>query len=188
MTKYQIDSIQNWPPFEHGGTQFSLSHLNVHEITFEGLKHSYTFVVTYGLHCFAKDDTSYNIPLIYEDGREKIRVCMERYEASKQIKNILQKLPTMALYHTAAEKFFTLDMMNSATGQVEPYKICVAFYKEKRLLRMHILSAFFARTGPGALGVAIPNKSVSIFKIALDTAASPRHAMGPKEARNRIKK
>ena len=66
---------------------------------------------------------------------------MERYEASKQIRNILVNLPSMSLYHTDAEKYFTLHMMNSATKQIEPYKICVAFFKENRLLRMHILSA-----------------------------------------------
>ncbi|WP_200929802.1 hypothetical protein [Erwinia sp. Leaf53] len=135
----------------------------------------------------AKDATAWNISFRYEDGREKIAICMERYEASKQLRHILKNLPAMNLYHTAAEKFFTLDMMNSATGQVEPYKICIAFYKEKRLLRMHILSAFFVREGPGAPGVPVPNKSVSIFKIAMDTAKRPKTAAMPKEARNRYR-
>jgi hypothetical protein len=79
-------------------------------------------------------------------------------------------------------------MMNSATGQLEPYKVCIAFYKEKRLLRMHILSAFFVRTGPGSPGVPIPNKAVSLFKVATDTVGQNRkHARIPKEANNRFK-
>lgn len=110
---------------------------------------------------------------------------MERYEASKQIRQILPNLPTIGLYQTTAEKFFTLHMMNSATNQVEPYKICVAFFKEKRLLRMHILSAFFARTGAGAPGEPIPNKMVSVFKVAMDTVKKPRNSGIPKEANNR---
>lgn len=188
MAKYQIDSIQHWPAFKYDGMSYSLIHLNAHEITFKGQKHSYTFVVTYGLHCFAKADTPYNIPLSYEDGREKITICMERYEASKKIPQILASLPRMPLFQTSAEKFFTLNMMNSATGLVEPYKICIAFYKEKRLLRMHILSAFFARSGPGSSGIPVANKSLSVFKVAMEVAKSPRNAGGPKEANNRYKK
>ncbi|MCE0802962.1 hypothetical protein LVQ77_22110, partial [Buttiauxella sp. S04-F03] len=177
-----------WPSFEHGGVSYSLSHLDAHEITYKGEKQDFKFVVTYGLHCFAKDATPFNIPLVYEDGREKITICMERYEASKQIRHILANLPDMLLYQTVAEKYFTLDMMNSATGQLEPYKICIAFYKEKRLLRMHILSAFFVRTGPGAPGVPIPNRAVSVFKVASETAGKPnKHAWTPKEANNRKK-
>lgn len=185
VAKYHIDSVQNWAPFEHGGVSHSLAHLDAHEITYKGNKADYTFVVTYGLHCFAKDQTPFNIPVTYKDGRESKTICMERYEASKQLRNILPNLSAMSLYQTTEEKFFTLHMMNSATNQVEPYKICVAFFKEKRLLRMHILSAFFARTGPGAPGEAIPNKSVSLFKVAMDTVKRPRDSGKPKEANNR---
>lgn len=188
MAKYQIESIQSWEPFDHDGVTYSLAHLDAHEITYEGVTQKFTFVVTYGLHCFAKENTPYVIPVIYHDGREQKTVCMERYEASKHIRQILENLSTMTLFQTTAEKFFTLQMMNSATGRVEPYKVCIAFYKEKRLLRMHILSAFFAQTGPGAPGVPIPNKAVSLFKVATDTAARPKkHAWIPKEANNRIK-
>ena len=185
VAKYQIDSVQYWAPFEHAGITYSLNHLDAHDITYKGEKADYKFVVTYGLHCFAKDLTNWNIPVVYRDGREAKNVCMERYEASKHIRQILHQLPAMSIYQTTAEKYFTLHMMNSATQQVEPYKICIAFFKEKRLLRMHILSAFFARTGPGSEGEAIPNKSVSLFIVAKDTAEKPRNGAIPKEVRNR---
>lgn len=185
MAKYQIDTIQSWPSFEHDGVTYSLSHLDAHAITYKGQKKDYTFVVTYGLHCFAKEPSPYNIPIVYPDAREAITICMERYEASKQIPKILENLHSMSLYQTTAEKFFTLQMMNSATNMVEPYKVCVAFYKEKRLLRMHVLTAFFAREGAGSPGVAIPNKQVSLFKVAMDTEAKPRGSGIPKEANNR---
>jgi len=187
VAKYHIDCIQNWEPFVHEGTSYSLSHLDAHEITFKGHTTDFKFVVSYGLHCFAKEDTDYNIPVFYKDGRESKRICMERYEASKQIRQIIENLPTMMIYQTTTEKYFTLHMMNSATNQVEPYKICVAFFKEKRLLRMHILSAFFARIGPGSPGVVIPNKPVSVFKIATDTMKKPRNSGMPKEVNNREK-
>ncbi|MFK9842529.1 hypothetical protein ACJENN_26120, partial [Escherichia coli] len=89
--------------------------------------------------------------------------------------HILPNLPSLMLYQTTEEKYFTLQMMNSATNQLEPYKICVAFFKENRLMRIHVLSAFFARTGPGAPGEPIPQKPVSLFKVAVDTAKKPRN-------------
>ncbi|HBS5409837.1 TPA: hypothetical protein MAJ94_005543, partial [Klebsiella pneumoniae] len=143
------------------------------------------FVVTYGMHCFTKDGTPYNIPFKYQDARESISVCLERYEASKQLQHILPNLPSLMLYQTTEEKYFTLQMMNSATNQLEPYKICVAFFKENRLMRIHVLSAFFARTGPGAPGEPIPQKPVSLFKVAVDTAKKPRNSGRPKEVNNR---
>ncbi|MGK3373992.1 hypothetical protein [Citrobacter youngae] len=100
------------------------------------------------------------------DARESISVCLERYEGSKQLQHILPNLPSLMLYQTTEEKYFTLQMMNSATNQLEPYKICVAFFKENSLMRIHVLSAFFARTGPGAPGEHIPQKPVSLFKVA----------------------
>ncbi|HHU2341574.1 hypothetical protein ACH63S_00090, partial [Klebsiella pneumoniae] len=111
--------------------------------------------------------------------------CLERYEASKQLQHILPNLPSLMLYQTTEEKYFTLQMMNSATNQLEPYKICVAFFKENRLMRIHVLSAFFARTGPGAPGEPIPQKPVSLFKVAVDTAKKPRNSGRPKEVNNR---
>lgn len=185
VAKFQIDSIQSWQPFEHAGATHSLSHLDAHEITYKGEKAEYKFVVTYGLHCFAKDDTEFNIPVTYEDGRESKTICMERYEASKQLRAILSNLPAMILYETAANKYFSLHMMNSATNTVEPYKVCIGFFKEKRLLRMHILSAFFARTGAGALGETIPHKPLSLFKVAMDTMKKTKGERIPKEASNR---
>lgn len=187
MAKYHIDSIQNWEPFEYGGNTYTLTHLDVHEIIYKGVKATFKFVVTYGLHCFTKENTSFNIPVSYQDGREAKDICMERYEASKQIRRILENLPAMQIFHTDTERYFTLQMMNSATNQIEPYKICVAIFKENRLIRMHVLSAFFVRTGPGAPGVAIPNKPVSIFKIAMDTEKKPRNSGKPKEVNNRKK-
>nr|WP_318384459.1 hypothetical protein [uncultured Enterobacter sp.] len=185
MAKWQIASVQQWEPFEYGGANYSLAHLDAHEVVFKSDKTSYTFVVTYGLHCFAKDITPYNIPVVYQDGREIRSVCMERYEASKQLRHILPNLPSLVLYQTTVEKFFTLFMMNSATQKIEPYKICFACFKEKRLMRMHITSAFFVRTGAGAPGNAPLNKKLSVFKIAKDLEKKPKSSAMPKEAINK---
>ncbi|WLH08830.1 hypothetical protein [Pseudomonas lurida] len=189
MPVFHVDSIQHWDPFEHDGRPYDLGHLDCHEVLFkkEEGKEPIRFVVTYGLHCFTKDDTAHNIPLKYADGRESQFICMERYEASKQLREMLEKLASATVYLTQGESFFTLDVMNNASGEVEPFKICMAIFRENRLLRIHVTSAFFARLGEGSPGVPVKKKGFSIFKVATDTQSKPK-GQCPKEVRNRHQK
>ncbi|MFA0921485.1 hypothetical protein ALP73_01080 [Pseudomonas coronafaciens pv. garcae] len=186
MAKFHVDSIQEWQPFEHDGVKYDLGHLSSHLVIFKADKKDYEFVVTYGLHCFTKDDTGTNIPYWYEDGRHGQMVCLERYEASKQLMGIIEKLDAATIYHTEGERFFTMRVLNSATGLLEPYKVCLAFYREHRLLRIHVTSAYFARTGEGSADTPISKKGFSIFKVAMDTQKKPK-GQCPKEVRNRPK-
>lgn len=187
MPTYQVDSIQIWEDFEHEGVTYRLGHLSCHELLFKGEKFSSTFVVTYGLHCFTDDVSRFSIPFMYPDGRHERQVCLERYEASKKLRAILEKLDQGAtLYQTKEERFFTIDLVNSATGALEPYKICLAFFHEHRLLRMHVTSAFFARKGEG-VDFPVRKKGFSIFKVAVQTRMKPK-GQCPKEVRNRHKK
>lgn len=188
MPTFHVDSIQHWEPFEHDGVQYDLGHLDGHEVFFkkEEGKDAIRFVVTYGLHCFTKDDTQHNVPLKYADGRESQLVCLERYEASKQLRSMIEKLAGVTVYLTQGESFFTLDVMNNASGEVEPFKICMAIFREHRVLRIHVTSAYFARTGEGSPGVPVKKKGFSIFKVAVDTQSKPK-GQCPKEVRNRHK-
>lgn len=49
---------------------------------------------------------------------------------------------------------------------------------------MHILSAFFARVGPGSPGLPISNKPVGLLKVATDTMKYPWSSAIPKEVNN----
>lgn len=174
MPAFHVDSIQHWEAFEHDRMSYDLGHLDSHEVFFqkEEGKEAIRFVVTYGLHCFTKDGTEHNIPLKYPDGRECQFICLERYEASKQLRGMLEKLAYATVYLTQGESFFTLDVLNNASGEVEPFKICMAIFRENRVLRIHVTSAFFARLGEGAPGVPVKKKGFSIFKVAADTQKS----------------
>ncbi len=188
MTKFQVDSIQRWESFEHDGVTYDLGHLTCHEVEFQGDKITPKFVVTYGLHCFTDDESEYSIPFKYPDGRHERKVCLERYEASKRLRGILEKLDQGAtIYQTKEERFFTFEMLNSATGKLESYKICLAFFHEHRLLRMHVTSAFFARKGEG-IDFPVSKKGYNIFKVASDTRMKPKGHSYPKEVRNRCQK
>lgn len=187
MPTYHVDSIQVWDDFEYDAIAYSLGHLSCHEVVFKGEKLSPKFVVTYGLHCFTDDNSGYSIPFVYLDGRHGRQVCLERYEASKKLRAILEKLDQGAtIYQTEEERFFTMDVLNSATGRLEPYKICLAFFHEHRLLRMHVTSAFFARKGEG-VDFPVSKKGFSIFKVAKETRMK-RKGLCPKEVRNRPRK
>jgi hypothetical protein len=74
-----------------------------------------------------------------------------------------------------------VSMLNSAAGLLGPYKVCVAFYREHGLLRIHVTCAYFARTGEGSPDTPIYNKWGSVFKVAMDTQRDPNAF---KEVRN----
>lgn len=190
MATYHIDSIQDWGAFSYEEREYCLGHLKAHEVKFIGNDETeYVFIVTYGLHCFTKDDTDHNIPVKISDGRHEQRVCLERYESSKSIRLIIETLDHegVKIFQTTTEKYFTISRLNNLTGEIEPYKVCMAFFKENRLLRIHVTSAYFAREGEGSPShPPTKKKGASVFKIAKDVKRSPkRKNAGPKEARNR---
>ena len=187
MPRFHVDSIQHWRAFEHAGITYDLRHLDCHEVVFQSHRGELRFVVTYGLHCFTKEATGHNLPVSYADGRHSQSVCMERYEASRKLRGFIEQLDKGALiYPTEGERFFTLEVMNNVAGIPEPYKICLAVFREHRLLRMHVTSAFFVRTGEGSLATPVKRKGFSIFKIALDAQKAPK-GQCPKEVRNRYR-
>jgi len=191
LAKYHIDATQEWGSFSHDGVIYCLAHLDAHEVVFEGENDTYEFIVTYGLHCFAKDDSEHNIPVSVNDGRESRLVDLERYEASKHLRHIIEKLHMTQekIYETAVDKYFTMRLLNSKSGQEEPYKVCLAMYKENRKLRIHVTSAFFPRDGKeGSVDNPVnpkTRKGFSVFKIAKDVKGASNKRSGPKEVFNR---
>lgn len=113
LAKFHVDAIQRWESFEHAGTSYDLNHLDCHEVFLQKQdgKDPIRFVVTYGLHCFTKDDTERNIPLKYADGRESRFICIERYETSKCLRGMLEKLASATVFLTQGESFFTIDVI-----------------------------------------------------------------------------
>lgn len=181
MKKYHTQAKTEWEQFHYEGQAYPLTHLKAHEVVYAGKKDTYRFVVTYSVHCFTKDGQEHSIPLTYSDGRETRQIHLERYHASKKLRGIIENLDKGKLmFETATEKYFNVEMMNSMSGQIEPYKICFHFFKENRMLRIHVTSAFFDRTGK-----EIANKAYSIFKIAMDTKKRPKSKGVPKEACNK---
>ncbi len=178
MKKYHIQARQQWEAFHYNDEQHSLKHLSAHEVSFKGNKDTYKFVVTYGLHCFAKDGQEHSIDLSYTDDFEIRNINLERYEASKHLRMCIENLDKQKLiYETTQEKYFTFDSITSFRGYPESYKVCLCIFKENRLLRIHVTSAFFDRENK-----PITNKHFSIFKLAMDTKKAKKKSGIPKEA------
>ncbi|MDH2998749.1 hypothetical protein A1D22_02785 [Pasteurellaceae bacterium LFhippo2] len=187
IKKFHISAIQQWDHFVYEDKLFDMSHLNAHELVVDSNKGSYCLVVTYGLHCFTKNDTEYSLPIYFSDSSQEIRaVELERYYASKELRAILEENIThLTFYQTDQKRFFTLYRLNNLTGKIEPYKICITLFKENRLLRLHILSAYFVREGYGAENNPVPKtlKHFSVFKLLLDLVKKDKaSSVGVKEA------
>lgn len=178
MPKYHIEAKQHWEPFNYQDETYSLSHLNVHKVVFKGKNEVFEFIVTYGLHCFAKDDQKHSIDITYSDSHEIRKINLERYNASKLIRKHIDTLDQQTfLYETTSEKYFIIKHENTETGVIEPLKICICAFKENRLLRLHITSVFFERENN-----KLPKNKVSIFKIAKDIKRRRKNKFIPKEA------
>lgn len=176
---YHIEARQSWDNFSHNGVDYCLKHLNSHEVTFNGNNNcKYKFIVTYGLHCFAKDGQEYSISVNYSDSFETRQINLERYYLSKSLRGFIENLDSKKLYETTKDKYFTFEHTNDdLTNQFERCKICLCIFKENRLLRIHVTTAFFDREDK-----ELNHKRFSIFKIAMDTEKKPRRKEIPKEA------
>lgn len=186
--KFHIKAIQKWESQEYENTSFDMSHLNAHELIIHSKKMDYKLVVTYGLHCFTKNNSPFSLPILVKDSSGDTRQFdVERYLASKELKNILFSediLGQLRFYKSDQKRYFTIHKMNNFTNKIEPYKICVTFFKENRLLRLHVLTAYFVREGTGTEDNPIPSNtpSFTIFKLLSDLIKSPKSSSsGAKE-------
>lgn len=179
LKTHHIQARQLWESFSHKEISYCLKHLSSHEVLFKGNKKDYKFIVTYGLHCFAKDNQQHSISVNYSDGFETRQIDLERYHLSKYLRGFIEKLDSqkILLYKIAEEKYFTFEHINNLTNQIEECKVCLCIFKENRLLRIHVTSAFFYRDVK-----ELSQRGDSIFKIAKDINEKPRKQDIPKEA------
>lgn len=178
MKKYNIKARQHWSPFTYNNLDYCLKHLSVHEVTFKGSKKDFTFIVTYGLHCFAKDGQNHSVDKMYSDSFESRQIHLERYHLSKHLRGFIEDLASQKLmYETTKEKYFTFEHTNDLSGIKELCKICICVFKENRLLRLHVTSSYFDREHK-----EVKKSGVSIFKVATDAVKKKKTFDIPKEA------
>lgn len=181
MKKYHVQARQYWQSVSINGEDICLKHLDVHEVIFKGIKEDFKFLVTYGLHCFAKNDQEYSIPFKVSDSHEERDFNIERYTLSKALRPIIEKLDSgYNIYQTAQNKHFIFESQIVLGDEEQLCKICLCIFKENRLARIHVTSAFVLNEESQNRNK--PGKSGSIFKIATDVKKQPKHIRAPKEA------
>lgn len=186
---YHIEAQQRWPQFSYQGKEYNLKHLDAHKVTFRGDKYEFSFVVTYGLHCFAKDEKpegeDVDEELEYFDGRESRPFSFERYELSKQLPYFISSLNGKNIKEIGGskEKYRIVEILNKDTNKTSEYKIGFCCFKENRLLRIHVTTAFIEKREGLVEG---KHKNTSILNIGITLNKKPKKEVGvPKEAKNK---
>jgi hypothetical protein len=138
--------IQKWRSFEYRGLTYDLSHLDAKTVTYENPKtgKNYTFLVTFGLHCFAKDAAELTQAeyqeLLYASPREDRPFHFERYRCSKILPSVIDKLHQAFIFDAGYENYATIEIL---TEEIRiDYKIVFVVFREHKKFRLHVSSAY----------------------------------------------
>ena len=162
--------VLRWKPFILNGQVYDLSHLDAHWIEYQDNRegwepNSYKFKVTYGLHCFTKEDLDLSeteSPLwIYKAPREARHFNLARYNLSKQLPTIVRSLgETKTLVFFAGYGNFATVKVIDCEGVKTDYFVVFRVFRENRAFRLHVESAYPRERGKV--------KKVSFFAIAFN--------------------
>lgn len=141
-----------WLPFQHGGGTYDLSHLHSRRYEYvqpeKGGKPArrYKVDVIFSLHCFTRGGKAGETPdpaLLYSDHRETRIFDFQRYELSRQLPGIVQKLGGLRCYHTGRENFFTIELVDHNGNKVEYEIYFTASRSSKRgVINLFVQSAY----------------------------------------------
>lgn len=169
MKFHTVGEVTSWKNFTLNGKTYDFSHLNAHWVEYLDERNAekpftYKLMVTYGLHCFAKDTEEISGKelqlLMYKSPREFRAFNFERYELSKQLPNIIKSLgdKETLVCHAGYGKFATVKIIDS-NGIAANYFVPFAVFKESKKLRLYVHSAYLMYEGIGKV------KKVGFFVI-----------------------
>jgi hypothetical protein len=147
-----------WSFFSYGGQIYDLSHLDPQVHTFvqsaseRNVEKRYSVNIEFSLHCFTRKpliagDTKG--PLGYGDSRESRIFDFSRYEHSKDLLTVIQRLPLASCYHTQHGNFFTIKTV-TCSGSIEEYEVYFVVSrssKEKVMLNLFVQTAYVRDSG-----------------------------------------
>ena len=159
-----------WNSFILNEQVYDLSHLDAHWVEYQDNRegreaNSYKFKVTYGLHCFTREDLDLSeaeSPLwIYKAPKEARHFNIARYNLSKQLPSIIRSLgETDTLVFFAGYGNFATVKVIDFEGIKTDYFVVFAVFRENKVLRLHVASAYPRERGKV--------KKVSFFAIAFN--------------------
>lgn len=169
-SNYLGTEIKSWKDFVFNKVTYSLSHLDSHifEVTDERKPDNiieYKIHVTYGFHCFAKDEENLTeadrVKLNYDAPRESRPFNFRRYELSKYLPGIINSLgdPGTLVFHRGYENYATMKIVDDNGIEVD-YIVSFSIFREQKKLRLHVRTAYPESNGIGKV------KKVRFFTLA----------------------
>lgn len=169
MTKKKFPTISEtcrWPNYQYGREVFDLSHLDAQVVEYENPNPGpaqYRFYVTYSSHCFTTsrpDDQSLGD---YPDPKDPRPFCKYRYECSLYLPEMVANLADKGnhCYFAGHNRFATIKLKLDG-GETIDYHMVFKAFREKKKLRLHVVSAYPLDGPPGS-------KKIKFLVIAYNT-------------------
>lgn len=168
----KVDEVTHWNPFipEHGDP-VDLSFLDAHWVYYVEPEGSlqpgkvYKFFITYSFHCFAKayehQTEEEKRKLMYVAPNDQRPFCYKRYELAKtHLKNLIENLATIKIFHAGYGSYASAKIIGD-NGDELWYFVPFSVFKEQKMFRIHVTSAYILDTQPGGSG-----GKVKFFSIA----------------------
>jgi hypothetical protein len=149
-----------FPDFHHNGQRYDLQHLRSYTITYErpvqgkNPAESFSVNVTFSHHCFTeglpKNEAPHDPALRYDFNGDPRLFNVRRWALSRQLPDIIAKLPTLRCAQTGKGNFFTVALTD-ADGATVDYEIYFRIWKPgKGRIFMHVESAYVREADYGS--------------------------------------
>ena len=133
-----VEEATSWGDFTHKGKTYELSHLNAHHVSYthQQTENTYQFYVTYSFHCFTDKHSSGPIYYALNEARA---ADFGRYELSKQLPRIIERLPEpdVIVCHAGHGQYAAIKVKDDL-GKVINYFVAFSAFRERRKLRLHV--------------------------------------------------
>ena len=137
-------NYQFWKPHKQDGKEYNLDHLRACLHTFKHPKRDeiYQIYFTFSHHTFTSKGSNSCAGIKYAFPPQDIRVFdTRRYELSKSIPKIIERLPDSIFFHGGFGRFCTCKIKDEV-GNVINYQIVYKVWKQRGKLRFHVESAY----------------------------------------------
>ena len=150
----------NWTEFRHIEQVYDLKHLRSYTTSFEQPAkdkrpaQKFSVNVIFSHHCFTRglprDGSAYDLTLGFDYEGDRRIFDIGRWELSKLLPDIIEKLPTNKCQQTGHGNFFTIEMV-AADGTKVEYEVFFRVWKSGRgRLVLHVESAYVREENYGS--------------------------------------
>jgi hypothetical protein len=141
-----------WKSIQIDGVLYDLAHLHPKTLTYkqppknDQPERTFTVDVFFGLHCFTKGITpgiAFAPNYAYSDARETRIFDISRFDLSKRLPELVEKLAGSKCYHTGHGNFFTIEIIENGEEPLQ-YEVYFTLTRSARrgVLNLRVESAY----------------------------------------------